>query len=71
VDGTEVLAKDYIASFKCVRDLEPLGIEGRRAHTMLPSASARLGLRAPISPGPITHGPQASTGERCAGRGAK
>jgi len=42
--GLEVMAKDYIASFTSVRDLEPLGIEGRRAHTVLLAASARLGL---------------------------
>jgi opacity protein-like surface antigen len=42
--GLEVLAKDYIASFKSVRDLEPLGIEGRRAHTLLLAVSARIGL---------------------------
>jgi opacity protein-like surface antigen len=42
--GLEVLAKDYIASFKSVRDLESLGIEGRRAHTLLLGVSARIGL---------------------------
>jgi hypothetical protein len=26
----ELLAKDYIASFKSVHDLEQLGVEGRR-----------------------------------------
>jgi hypothetical protein len=42
--GIEVLAKDYIASFKSVRDLEAFGIEGRRAHTVLLVASVRLDL---------------------------
>ncbi|MBA3317104.1 MAG: hypothetical protein H0T50_03310, partial [Gemmatimonadales bacterium] len=40
----EALAKDYIASFKSVRDLEAFGVEGRRAHTLLLLISARLGL---------------------------
>ena len=40
----EALAKDYIASFKSVRDLEAFGVEGRRAHTLLLVVSARLGL---------------------------
>ncbi len=38
--GMEVMAKDYIASFRSVRDLEQLGIEGRRAHTILLAVSA-------------------------------
>jgi opacity protein-like surface antigen len=42
--GLELLAKDYIASFKSVRDLEQLGVEGRWAHTLLLAVSARLGL---------------------------
>lgn len=42
--GVEVMAKDYIASFKSVRDLAAYGIEGRRAHTLLLLVSARLGL---------------------------
>ena len=42
--GLEVMAKDYIASFRSVRDLEELGVEGRRAHTLLLALSARLGL---------------------------
>jgi hypothetical protein len=40
----EVLAKDYIASFESVRDLEAFGVEGRRAHTLLLLVSARFGL---------------------------
>jgi hypothetical protein len=40
----EVLAKDYIASFRSVRDLEQLGVEGRRAHTLLLAVSARVGF---------------------------
>ncbi len=42
--GLEVLAKDYIASFRSVRDLEEFGVEGRRAHTLLLAVSARVGL---------------------------
>jgi hypothetical protein len=42
--GLELLAKDYIASFKSVRDLEAFGIEGRRAHTLLIAASLRVDL---------------------------
>lgn len=42
--GFEVMAKDYIASFKGVRDLAAFGIEGRVAHTVLLLVSARLGL---------------------------
>jgi hypothetical protein len=42
--GLELLAKDYIASFKSVRDLEAFGVEGRRAHTLLIAASVRLEL---------------------------
>ena len=42
--GLEALAKDYIASFRSVRDLEQLGIEGRRAHTLLLAVSAQIGL---------------------------
>jgi hypothetical protein len=42
--GLELMAKDYIVSFKSVRDLAALGVEGRRAHTLLVTASARVGL---------------------------
>jgi opacity protein-like surface antigen len=42
--GLELLAKDYIASFKSVRDLEALGVEGQRAHTILLAASVRYDL---------------------------
>ena len=42
--GLEVLAKDYIASFRSVRDLEQLGVEGRRAHTLVLAVSARVAL---------------------------
>jgi hypothetical protein len=42
--GVEVLAKDYIASFKSVHDLEAFGIEGRRTHTLLLAVNARLAL---------------------------
>jgi hypothetical protein len=42
--GLEVLAKDYIASFKSVRDLEEFGVEGRRAHTLHLAVSLRVGL---------------------------
>jgi hypothetical protein len=42
--GIELMAKDYIASFKSVRDLEVFGIEGRRAHTLVLLASGRLRL---------------------------
>jgi hypothetical protein len=42
--GIEALVKDYIASFKSVTDLAAFGIEGRRAHTVLLTAGARLGL---------------------------
>jgi hypothetical protein len=42
--GLELLAKDYIASFKSVRDLEAFGVKGRRAHTILVSASLQLDL---------------------------
>jgi len=40
--GLQLMAKDYIASFRSVRDLESLGIEGQRAHTILLLASLRL-----------------------------
>ena len=40
----EALAKDHIASFKSVRDLEAFGVEGRRAHTVVLLLSARVGL---------------------------
>jgi opacity protein-like surface antigen len=42
--GVELLAKDYIASFKSVRDLEAFGVEGRRAHTILLAGSLRYDL---------------------------
>lgn len=42
--GLEVMAKDYIVSFHSVHDLEPLGVEGRRAHTLVLALSARIGL---------------------------
>jgi hypothetical protein len=40
--GVEILGKDYIASFTTVRDLESLGIEGQRAHTLLALAGLRV-----------------------------
>jgi hypothetical protein len=40
----ESVAKDYVASFRSVRDLAAFGVEGRRAHTVLLLVSARLGL---------------------------
>jgi len=42
--GIELMAKDYIASFKSVRGLAAFGVEGRRAHTVLLVASGRFGL---------------------------
>jgi hypothetical protein len=42
--GIELMAKDYIASFRSVRDLAGFAVQGRRAHTILFSASARLAL---------------------------
>ena len=42
--GLQIMAKDYIASFRSVRDLESLGIEGHRTHTLLLLASARFGI---------------------------
>src|SRR4051812_45736374 len=42
--GAEVMAKDYIASFKSVRNLAAFGIEGRRTHTFLLGVSARISL---------------------------
>lgn len=42
--GLELMAKDYIASFKSVTDLAAFGIKGRRAHTVLVVASGRLSL---------------------------
>jgi hypothetical protein len=42
--GIEVMAKDYIASFKSIRDLAAFGIGGRRAHTVLMLVSGRFGL---------------------------
>ena len=42
--GLEVLAKDYVASFKSIRDFEAFGVQGRRTHTLLVTLSARVGL---------------------------
>jgi hypothetical protein len=42
--GVEIMAKDYIASFKSVRDLAAFGIEGRWTHTFLLGVSARCSL---------------------------
>ncbi len=42
--GVEVMAKDYIASFRSVQDLAEFGVEGELAHTVLLLASATLGL---------------------------
>jgi hypothetical protein len=42
--GLQLMGKDYIASFRSVRDLESLGIEGQRTHTLLLLASARFGI---------------------------
>jgi hypothetical protein len=42
--GLELLAKDYIASFKSVHDLEAFGVEGRRAHTVVFAASVKFDL---------------------------
>ena len=42
--GIEALVKDYIASFRSVRDLAAFGIEGQRAHTLVIGAGARIGL---------------------------
>lgn len=42
--GLELMGKDYITSLKSVRDLESFGVDGKRAHTILLSASVRLGL---------------------------
>ncbi len=42
--GLELMAKDYLASFTSIRDLEAFGIEGQRAHTVLLLVSGRLGL---------------------------
>jgi hypothetical protein len=42
--GLEVMAKDYIVSFRSVHDLESLGVEGRRAHTLVLALSAQIGL---------------------------
>jgi hypothetical protein len=40
--GAELMGKDYIASFKSVRDLEALGVQGQRAHTVLATAGLRV-----------------------------
>jgi len=40
--GIEILGKDYIASFTTVRDLEALGVEGQRAHTLLALVGVRV-----------------------------
>jgi hypothetical protein len=42
--GLELLAKDYVVSFESVRDLEALGVDGRPAHTLVLSLSARVCL---------------------------
>ena len=42
--GLELMAKDYIVSFESVRDLESLGVEGQRAHTLVLSLSARVSI---------------------------
>ncbi len=42
--GIELIAKDYIASFKSVTNQAGFGVEGRRAHTVLLVASGRLSL---------------------------
>ncbi|HEX2220289.1 MAG TPA: hypothetical protein VHG35_15910 [Gemmatimonadales bacterium] len=42
--GIEVMGKDYIASFASVRDLAAFGVEGQRAHTLVGTVSARVGL---------------------------
>ena len=42
--GLELMVKDYVASFRSVRDLAEFGVEGQWAHTILGVVSARLGL---------------------------
>lgn len=42
--GLELLAKDYIVSFKSVHELDALGIQGRRTHTFVLALSARVEL---------------------------
>ncbi len=42
--GVEAMAKDYIASFKSIRNLVAFGVEGRRAHTILLLLGARFAL---------------------------
>ncbi len=42
--GIELMAKDYIASFTSIRDLEAFGIAGQRANTVLLLLSGRFGL---------------------------
>jgi opacity protein-like surface antigen len=42
--GLELLAKDYVVSFKSVRDLAALGVEGRRTHTLVLAVSGRMRL---------------------------
>ena len=42
--GLEVLAKDYVVSFKSVRDLAALGVVGRWTHTLVLGVSGRVGL---------------------------
>jgi hypothetical protein len=42
--GLELLAKDYVVSFKSVRDLAALGVEGRWTHTLVLGVSGRMGL---------------------------
>jgi predicted RecB family endonuclease len=40
----ELLARDYVVSFKSVRDLAALGVEGRWTHTLVVGLSGRVGL---------------------------
>jgi hypothetical protein len=42
--GVELMAKDYIASFKSIRGLTAFGVEGRRAHAVVLVASGRFDL---------------------------
>jgi hypothetical protein len=43
--GLELLAKDYVVSFKSVRDLAALGVEGRWTHTLVLGVSGRVELK--------------------------
>ncbi len=42
--GMEAMPKDYIVSFKSIRDLAAFGIEGQRTHSVLLLLSGRFGL---------------------------